>query len=299
MAFLNPIVNSHFKIILNVWAEFLVSPASTSGLTDKEWFSQAGLDGMQKAAGKPFQECFRCTPSLPHWGFTSWDNFFVREFRDGARPVASPDDLDVVVSACESGPFRIEKDVKLLDKFWVKAQPYSLFHIFKDRPETAQEFVGGTIYQAFLSALSYHRWHSPVDGEVIGVQHIEGSYYSVALSEGFDLAGPNMSQGYISEVAARAIILIQADNPKIGKMAFVAIGMAEVSSNDVFVSVGQRIKKGEPLGTFHFGGSTHLLIFKKEVQIDFQLVDVDGKPVTPGLEATNVPINSHLATVKN
>jgi phosphatidylserine decarboxylase len=27
-------------------------------------------------------------------------------------------------------------------------------------------FEGGTVYQAFLSALSYHHWHAPIDGTV-------------------------------------------------------------------------------------------------------------------------------------
>jgi phosphatidylserine decarboxylase len=27
-------------------------------------------------------------------------------------------------------------------------------------------FEGGTIYQAFLSAIFYHRWHAPVDGVI-------------------------------------------------------------------------------------------------------------------------------------
>jgi phosphatidylserine decarboxylase len=27
-------------------------------------------------------------------------------------------------------------------------------------------FEGGTVYQAFLSALSYHHWHAPIDGIV-------------------------------------------------------------------------------------------------------------------------------------
>lgn len=31
----------------------------------------------------------------------------------------------------------------------------------------AEQFVGGTVYQAFLSALSYHRWHSPVSGKIV------------------------------------------------------------------------------------------------------------------------------------
>jgi len=28
-------------------------------------------------------------------------------------------------------------------------------------------FVGGTVYQAFLSALNYHRWHAPVAGTIV------------------------------------------------------------------------------------------------------------------------------------
>jgi len=27
-----------------------------------------------------------------------------------------------------------------------------------------KDFVGGTVYQAYLSAENYHRWHSPVSG---------------------------------------------------------------------------------------------------------------------------------------
>ena len=40
----------------------------------------------------------------------------------------------------------------------------------------AAHFEGGTIYQAFLSALNYHRWHSPLDGLIIDIYNIEGTY---------------------------------------------------------------------------------------------------------------------------
>lgn len=89
-----------------------------------------------------------------------------------------------------------------------------------DNDPLAEQFVGGTIYQAFLSALSYHRWHSPVSGTVVKTRLIEGTYYSETLSEGSDPAGPNDSQGYIAEVATRALIFIEADDPAIGLMCF-------------------------------------------------------------------------------
>lgn len=120
--------------------------------------------------------------------------------------------------------------------------------------ELAHEFVGGTVYQAFLSALSYHRWHSPVTGTIKKVRLVPGTYYSEPLFEDFSstqdapLDGENTSQEYLSAVATRAIVWIEADNPKIGLMAVIAIGMVEVSTCDVTVKVGDKIKKGHQLG---------------------------------------------------
>ena len=44
-------------------------------------------------------------------------------------------------------------------------------------------------------------------------------------------------------------------------MAVLFVGMAEVSSNEITVYEGQHVKKGDQLGMFHYGGSTHALIF--------------------------------------
>ena len=221
-----------------------------------------------------------------------WDNFFTRKFRAGQRPIAAPDDDGVIVNACESAPYQLARDAKLSDRFWIKGQPYSLRHMFADDP-IAEQFVGGTVYQAFLSALSYHRWHSPVSGTIVKVDVIDGSYYSEPPSVGYDPAGPNESQGYITEVATRASILIEADDPRIGLMCFMAVGMAEVSTCDVTVKVGQHVVKGEELGMFHFGGSTHCLIFRPDVNLEF---DFQGQE--PGLEAERININSAIATVQ-
>jgi len=55
---------------------------------------------------------FVCDPARPHYGFTSWDDFFTRRFRAGVRPVASPADPDVIANACESAPYRVSRNVK-------------------------------------------------------------------------------------------------------------------------------------------------------------------------------------------
>lgn len=293
--FLNEKVNRQLKKILNEWGRFLESPDSVGVLTEKPngWFGEFAQKAMPDFVAE-----FKCDPSKPHYGFTSWDDFFTREFRDGQRDIAAPDDNTIINNACESAPYKHATKVCKRDRFWIKAQSYSLTHMLDNDP-LVDKFVGGTIYQAFLSALSYHRWHSPVNGTVVKTAVVDGTYYSEALLQGFlnpdgpDTSGPNNSQGYITAVATRALIFIQADNPDIGLMCFMAVGMSEVSTCEVTVYEGQQLKKGDQTGMFHFGGSTHCLIFRPEVNLEF-----DFRGQTPGLDSKNIPINSKLATVQ-
>ena len=88
------------------------------------------------------------------------------------------------------------------------------------------------------------------------------------------------------------MIFIEADNPDIGLMCVMLVGMAEVSTCQITVYEGQQVKKGEQLGMFHFGGSTHCLIFGPQVKLEF---DFHGQK--PGINAKNIPINAKIATV--
>ena len=159
----------------------------------------------------------------------------------------------------------------------------------------AKKFYGGTVYQAFLSATSYHRWHSPVSGYILKTELVDGSYYSQTYNIQTDPASPNESQGYICQVAARGILYIQADNPDIGLMVFVSIGMSEVSTNEITVKAGDYVKKGDDIGMFHFGGSTHLLIFQPGVDLEF---DLRGQTPGTGKDLFNIPVRSKIAVVK-
>jgi phosphatidylserine decarboxylase len=307
-AFLDPEINAMIKKVLNAWGEFLRSPASAEVLNDSShgWFGPTGcrdLTAVAKvgptiASTLDFQGMFQCDPSAPHHGFTSWDDFFTRQFREGMRPVADPEDDRVIVSACEAQPYRIADRVAARDSFWMKSQPYSVLDMLGHDPR-AQSFVGGTVYQAFLSALSYHRWHAPVSGKVVAAYVVPGTYYSEPLFSGvgnpsaqtqdIDLAGEVTSQAYITATATRAVIFIECDEPAIGLMAFIGVGMAEVSTCEISVREGDHLRKGDQIGMFHFGGSTHCLVFRKDVK-------VSGFP-QPEL-GENVPVRSRLAIVE-
>ena len=287
-AFLNHKVNRLFKNILNYWGEFLSTSESCYVLTDNPRYGWFGEDAME--AMPNFVEEFKCDPYAPHYGFKSYDDFFTREFRRGVRPVEFPDDDCIVANACESAPYQIATCVKNRDFFWIKGQRYSLYFML-NMSDLAKRFRGGTVYQGFLSPKSYHRWHSPVSGTIYKTELVDGFYYSQTYNFQDDFA-PNMGQGYLAEVAARAIIYIMADNPDIGLMGFIAIGMSEVSSNEITVKEGDKVKKGDQLGMFHYGGSTHCLIFGPEVKIEF-----DTRGQTPGLHTDTIPVKAKIATV--
>ncbi len=111
---------------------------------------------------------------------------------------------------------------------------------------------------------TYHRWHSPVSGTIEKAFVKDGLYFSQAESEGEDPTDQDYSEGYITHVQTRALFFIKADDPKIGLMCFMPVGMVEISSciiNDN-IKPGYHVKKGEELGYFQFGGSTSCLIFR-------------------------------------
>jgi phosphatidylserine decarboxylase len=278
-AFRDPRINAALRKILNAWCEFLSSPASLYVLND----SPSGWKSPEARETVGIEQ-FEHDEQHEHWGFSSWNDFFTRRFRDGERPVASPQDDKVIVSACESTPYGISTGVQQRDRFWIKKQPYSLADMLAG-DESVDAFVGGTVYQAFLSATNYHRWHSPVAGRVVRAFVQEGTYYSEAESEGKDATEPEDSQSYLAHVSARAIIVIDADDPVIGLVAFVAVGMVEVSSCkiDPALNPGHHVAKGDELGYFQFGGSTHCLVFRPGAIADFSLAAIpqDHEPHPP------------------
>ncbi|CAE6432908.1 phosphatidylserine decarboxylase [Rhizoctonia solani] len=278
--FLMPEVNRQFKNMFADWAKFLSSSDSRQYLTTEAggWLSAEAHEVMPN-----FADTYECDPTAPHWGFQSWDDFFTRKFRNGARPVKFPDPeyADIITNACESEVYKISTDIKEQDDFWLKGQPYSLRDMINNDPYTGQ-FIGGSIYQAYLSVFNFHRWVSPVSGTIDRIEMIEGTYYADSPAAGQD----ESSQGYMTNVATRAIIWIKCDNPEIGLMGFIGVGMSEVSTCEVTVKQNQRVEKGHELGMFHYGGSTHCLIFRKRVDIHF-LPEIKEK----------VLLNQQIATV--
>ncbi|KAL7807329.1 Phophatidylserine decarboxylase domain-containing protein [Trichoderma aethiopicum] len=308
--FLKPEVNAKLKVILDTWkTEVLMTEKSQYVITTAPdgWLSEDSLVHIENdtnVTGQEltFQQIFQCDPQgdPEHWGFKSWDDFFVRKFKniDQIRPVAFPKQPEWVANSCESKPFALQSNVREFDSFWLKGQAYSVNEMLH-KHEYAEQFVGGTVYQAFLSATSYHRWNSPVSGKVVHTEVVDGTYFSEPTITGFtspegpDPAAPDRAQGYISHIATRAIFFIEAPQP-IGLMAAIYIGMADVSSCEILEKYQAKnlpaaVEKGEEIGLFHHGGSTHCLLFRQGVNLAF----VTG--AIPGNRKKNLPIRGPLA----
>ncbi|RDX52338.1 hypothetical protein OH76DRAFT_1454452 [Lentinus brumalis] len=266
-------VNQQFKNMFDVWVTFLTSP-------DSRYVIPGWIPHLPN-----FTDLYQCDPTDPYYGYTSWDDFFTRKFKDGVRPVDPSNDS--ISSACESAFLACVPNIKERDQFWLKGQPYSLADILDYNDTYVPQFVGGTVYQAFLSATKYHRWHSPVNGVIEDVFNVPGTYYAESPSAGFDPSAPDLSQAFITAMAARAVIYIRSEYDPVGLMALVAVGMSEVSSCEVTVHKGDTVKKGDQLGMFHFGGSTHCLIFRPETQLTW----------VPREQHDDVLLNEEIATV--
>lgn len=269
--FTNSRVNAQLNKILAAWANFLSSPESRYVLTDepKGWFGPQARKTLYN-----FEETYEGDPAREYWGFASWDDFFTRRFQPGARPISHPEDDGVIVNACESVVYKISSNIQAISPFWLKGEPYSLYHMLNHNP-LSNQFVGGTVYQAYLSAFNYHRWHSPVSGTITKIVQVPGTYCAVSPAIGFgSYDGPRSnasvsSQAFMTNLATRILIFIQADHAEIGLMCFIGVGMVEVSSCEATVVEGQRVKKGDQLGMFHYGGSSHCLVFRPETKVVF------------------------------
>lgn len=251
-------INDMFREVLLQYKTFLDSPASRYVLNESNsgWFGK-------EASKKINMNEFQCEPTKPYYGFSSWNDFFTRKLKPGARPIVEPTNNRLIHAACDSTLYRIHHGIKSEDTFWIKSQPYSLREMLGDT-KYVQLFKGGTIYQAFLNPFHYHRWHSPVNGTIEKAYVKQGLYFTQVNEMGQDPSAQEKSLGYITHVNTRALIYIKT---VFGTICAMFVGMVEISSCTIHKKIkpGYTVKKGEELGFFAYGGSTYCLLFENHI----------------------------------
>jgi len=281
-------LNGALRNILKEWCDYLDSAASQSVLNTGPhgWLSPPA------AVLNKLDEFVIPDKNAPHWGFASFNDYFHRQVRPELRPIASPDDPKVIVSANDGTVFQVARDVQRSDRFWSKSQPYSLTNILDNHP-AAGSFAGGEVLQSFLSGANYHRWRAPIAGTVVEAKVVNGLMFSELNPAGYDPTAGTYSQGYEASVNTRGLVLIESDDANIGTVGVVPIGITEISSISIQIEVGQKVAKGEELGYFSYGGSSMCLIFQPGVIRRFT---VDAP--TPGGDPDDGPpikVNAQIA----
>tara|TARA_R110000787_G_scaffold280945_5_gene391980 strand:- start:392 stop:1669 length:1278 start_codon:yes stop_codon:yes gene_type:complete len=214
--------------------------------------------------------------------WTTFNQFFYREFNDAApvtkisplRPIADPKNNETIVSPADctfKDVYPIDNHGKVLDsegnniKVRLK-HTHAIGNVkdLLDNSKYAEDFYGGTFVHYFLSPFDYHRFHTPVGGEVLEIKKILGQVYlNVIMQEDGQWDAPdNATDGY-EFTQARGLVIIDA-GPVVGKVAVLPIGMAQVSGVMMYDTLkGKEVVKGQEFGKFRFGGSDIIMLFQK------------------------------------
>ena len=106
--------------------------------------------------------------------YTSFNDFFTRALKPGARPLAQPDLICPVDGAISQfGP--IAKD----QVFQAKGHTYSTTALVGGDAAAAARFDNGHFATLYLSPRDYHRIHMPCAGELTRMIHVPGDLFSV------------------------------------------------------------------------------------------------------------------------
>ena len=107
-------------------------------------------------------------------GYSSFNEFFTRPLKPGARPSAQADYVCPVDGAISQFG-RIEKD----QIFQAKGHSYSTTALVGGDAKLASEFEGGHFACLYLSPKDYHRIHMPVAGTLRQMIYVPGDLFSV------------------------------------------------------------------------------------------------------------------------
>lgn len=196
-------------------------------------------------------------------GFASFDEFFTRELKHGARPL--PDEHDVIMSPSDG---RIDS-MGPVDgrRFLVKGRPYEVEELVGD-PADARAYEGGTGCIVYLSPRDYHRVHAPVDGRIVAVRSMPGDYYPVN----------EMGVRHVPNLFVRnRRVAIVIDSERFGRVTVVMVAamvvgritVTGIDARDVPFGVhpytpSLAVARGDEIGIFRLG-STAVVFFEPGV----------------------------------
>lgn len=196
--------------------------------------------------------------------YASFNDFFTRELKDGARPIAEGE--GTLVSPADGAVSQLGK-IELGRVFQAKGRDFSVTELLGGDSDRAATFLNGDFATIYLSPKDYHRVHMPCAGKLLETIYVPGDLFSV---------NPTTAQG-VDGLFARNERLVCMFETEYGPMALVLVGAMIVAGIETVWS-GQvcplpkqaqvqdytqteiRLEKGEEMGRFKLG-STVVLCF--------------------------------------
>ena len=190
------------------WLTQLAGRAASARLGD---LTQAAIRRFVARYGVDMSEA--ANPDIA--SYASFNDFFTRALRDGARPLADADYVCPVDGAISQFG-AIERD----QIFQAKGHAYSTRALLAGDAALAAEFEHGQFATIYLSPKDYHRIHMPCAGRLQRMVYVPGELFSV---------NPATARGVPGLFARNERVVCLFDTP-LGPMALVLVGATIVGS---------------------------------------------------------------------
>ena len=205
--------------------------------------------------------------------YTSFNDFFTRALKPGARPLA-PADLICPVDGAISQFGPIAKD----QVFQAKGHTYSTTALVGGDAAAAARFDNGHFATLYLSPRDYHRIHMPCAGELTRMVHVPGDLFSVNPTTARGVPGlfaRNERVVCCFESAHGPFVLVLVGATIVGSMATVWHGQVNPPRTGVLrqwdYAKGQvSLQQGEEMGRFLLGSTVVMLFPQGPLQFNPQ-----------------------------
>ena len=208
------------------------------------------------SAGKirPFVEKYGLDPrefSQQLDAYDSFNAFFCRELRPGARPVDPA--ADSVVFPADGRHLGFQ-ELGTEQRVFVKGQSWDLDALLGGNAELVRRFAGGSLVLSRLCPVDYHHFHFPVGGRVEEINWLDQRLYSVS---------PIALRQRLAYLWENKRCLTRIRTAAIGEVCFIEVGATNVGTiRHRPVLDGGIVEKGSPKGWFEFGGSSVITLFE-------------------------------------
>jgi phosphatidylserine decarboxylase len=197
--------------------------------------------------------------------FATFNDFFVRELREGSRPVEESDNS--IVSPVD-GTLSIAADIRDDSVIQAKGLNYSLNDLLATDLEQARAYINGSFATIYLAPYNYHRVHAPLAGELIAARYVPGNLFSVNAAtvsrvDGLFRRNERLIMHFKTERGPAVVIFVGALNvgsistPWSGELRPRKHGVVEVLD---LSGHSTTIRKGDLLGWFNMGSTVILLL---------------------------------------